>query len=140
VKFPLFSFSRDEMSIKIILLYGLYYAIISYIVSSIYSLNDPEYVFGFSSLDFYLIIMSIIMCLIITIFSLTISSFVTDSLKIRSKYYMIVSLMGASTINSAIYLFFDYFVWSSADYPLDLFRALRIASPFYLATFACMIL
>lgn len=142
MKFPLFLPNDQNISLKRIFLYCLYYSMITYIISIFYSMNDPEFEFKYvlDYIFFDFVVVYFTMCLMVTMLTLPLTSIATDRMITDNFYYRLTTILIASTINSLLYLTVYYFVWSSGDYPLDLFRAIRIASPFYLAAFVCMIL
>jgi Na+/glutamate symporter len=139
VKLPIFSSDGEYVSLKRIAIFCIFYAVSLHIISIIQSMGNPDFSWERQFRYPSLVIFSFVMCLMITIITMPISSFITYKLKFNRDYDTLASIFIAATLNCIIYLFVDYFFWSSVDYPLDLHRALRIASPFYLAALACLI-
>lgn len=139
MRIPILPTDRSYISFIRIILFCLYYTIILHFIAILYSMGYSEFTWESQWKYPSLIIFSFIICLIVTLITIPISSFVIDIVNFSDDHYVPVLFAVTATLNSFIYLIFYYLVWSSGDYPLDLFRVLMIVAPFYLAALVCLI-
>ena len=140
MKIPIFSHAESFVTIKRLFLYCLYYTIFCHFLSIIYSMQQVDFEFEPNFVYMYLFIFTFVICLIVSIFTIGTSDFIIGKFSDASLNINFCILSLTSIINSILYIVFSYFVLSSPESPIDLFRAIEIAIPFFLSNILCLVL